>query len=112
MDELEAQLNNLVIFELPTFDDVEAFCDRFRPQWAGWSLVEPDVWLFSVELSGSEDLSPLLHGAQQLVAELGLAAIRFYLDGRAYVLEARPRQALGRRSRSGSTRRRTPGGGA
>jgi hypothetical protein len=111
VDELEAQLSNLVIFELPTFEDVEAFCERFRPQWSGWSLVEPDLWLFSVELCRSDDLSALLHGAQQLVAELGLWAIRFYLDGRAYVLEALPRPTEARRGRSSSPRRPMPRGG-
>ena len=89
MDELESQLDNLVIFELPAFEDVEAFCDRFRPRWSGWSLAEADLWLFTVDLSRSaDDLSELLRAAQQLVGELGLAAVRFYLDGRAYVLEA------------------------
>jgi hypothetical protein len=90
MDEFESQLDNLVIFELPAFEDVEAFCDRFRPRWSGWSLAEEDLWLFTVDLSRSEDdLPELLRGAQQLAGELGLAAVRFYLDGRAYVLEAR-----------------------
>ena len=111
MDEFEAQLSNLVIFELPTFEDVEAFCERFRPQWSGWSLVEPDLWLFTVELCRSDDLSPLLGGAQQLLAELGLAAIRVFLDGRAYVLEARPRPAAARGARSSPSKRRTPRGG-
>jgi hypothetical protein len=89
MDELESGFDNLVIFELPAFEDVEAFCDRLRPRWSGWSLAEADLWLFTVELRESDDLSQLLRGAEELVAELGLAAIRFYLDGRAYVLEAR-----------------------
>jgi hypothetical protein len=89
MDELEARFDNLVIFELPAFEDVEAFCDRLRPRWSGWSLAEADLWLFTVELHESDDLSALLRGAEELVGELGLAAVRFYLDGRAYVLEAR-----------------------
>jgi hypothetical protein len=90
VDELESQLDDLVIFELPAFEDVEAFCDRLRPRWSGWSLADEDLWLFTVDLSRSEDdLSELLRAAQQLVSELGLAAVRFYLDGRAYALEAR-----------------------
>ena len=89
MDELEARFDNLVIFELPAFEDVEAFCDRLRPRWSGWSLAEADLWLFTVELNESDDLAALLRGAEELVSELGLAAVRFYLDGRAYVLEAR-----------------------
>jgi hypothetical protein len=34
------------------------------------------------------------------VAEVGLAAIRFYLDGRIYVLEAAPRRAKARADQS------------
>lgn len=111
MHDLESQLGNLVIFELPAFEDVEAFCDRFRPQWSGWSLADADLWLFTVELCRSDDLSLLLRGAQQLLGELGLPAVRFYLDGRVYVLEARPRPAAARGRRSSSSKRRTPRGG-
>jgi hypothetical protein len=88
MDDLDLELDDVVIFELPTFEDVEAFCDRFRPRWDGWSHVDEQVWLFSVQLQPDADVAGLLRDAQVLVAELGLAAIRFCLDGRIYALEA------------------------
>jgi hypothetical protein len=88
MDDL-AQLDDIVIFELPALEDVEAFCDRFRLRWSGWLHADADVCLFTADLGG-DDLAQVLRGAQDLVAELGLAAIRFYLDGRVYVLEAAP----------------------
>jgi hypothetical protein len=89
MDDLDFELDDIVIFELPTFEDVEAFCDRFRPRWDGWSHADEEVWLVTADLgTGAGDLASLLREAQDLVAELGLPAIRYCLDGRVYVLEA------------------------
>ena len=45
--------------------------------------------LVTYELAG-DDLALLLREVQELVAELALVAIRFYLDGRVYVLGAAP----------------------
>jgi hypothetical protein len=84
MDDLDFELDDIVIFELPTFEDVEAFCDRFRPRWDGWSHADEQVWLVTADLGeGAGDLASLLREAQ-----LGLPAIRYCLDGRVYVLEA------------------------
>jgi hypothetical protein len=88
MDDLDLELDDAVLFELPTYEDVEAFLDRIRPRWEGWSDAEEDVWLFTARLERSGDLAPLLREAQELIAELGLDAIRFSLDGRAYLLDA------------------------
>jgi hypothetical protein len=89
MDDCMSKLDDAVLFELPTFEDVEAFCERFRSRWAGWAHADADTWLFAAELGGADaDLPVLLREAQQFVAEFGLAAICFYLDGRAYALEA------------------------
>jgi hypothetical protein len=88
VDDLELALDDIVIFELPTFEDVEAFAERFRPRWDGWSLTEEPLCAFTVRLDAQSDVAALLRQAQELVAELGLPAIRFSLDGRAYRLEA------------------------
>jgi hypothetical protein len=89
MDEFEAQLNDIVLFELPSFEDTQAFRVRFRPRWPGWSVDENDIWLFAVDLTdASGDLPQLLREAQELLAERGLTVIRFILDGRDYLLEA------------------------
>lgn len=90
MDDLDSGLDDALIFELPTFEDVEAFCERFRPRWEGWSHCDDQVWLFTARLDGTGDVATLLREAQELVAELGLSAIRFCLDGRVYALEAAP----------------------
>ena len=98
-------LDAVVMFELPTFEDTEAFRDRFRPRWEGWSDADEQGWLFTVRLDADSDLAGLLREAQKLLAELGLPTIRFCLDGRVYVLEAAgSRLAAHSRSASASIR--------
>ena len=88
MDEFELQLSDVVLFELPTFEDTQAFRIRFRPRWPGWSIADGELWLFAVDLIDSgDDLPQLLHEAQELLAERGLPAARFVLDGRVYQLD-------------------------
>jgi hypothetical protein len=88
MDDFEQQLSDVVLFELPSFEDTQAFRIRFRPRWPGWSIADNELWLFAVDLmEASDDLPTLLHEAQELLAERALPAIRFVLDGRVYELE-------------------------
>jgi hypothetical protein len=94
MDVLDFELDDVVMFELPSFEDAEAFRDRFRPRWDGWSDADDQVWLFAARLGEEADLATLLRQAQELVSDLGLTAVRFCLDGRVYMLEAaRPRRS-------------------
>jgi len=87
MDELDLDLDDYVLFELPTFEDVEAFEDRLRPRWPGWSVADDDIWLVAADISGASDVLPrLFREAQELLAELGLPDMRFFLDGRVYWL--------------------------
>ena len=88
MDILDFELDDVVIFELPTAEAVESFRNRFRPTWDGWSDADEKVWLFTARLDPKADLAALLREAQELVTELGLAPVRFFLDGRLYMLEA------------------------
>jgi hypothetical protein len=88
MQDLDFDLDNVVIFELPEQEHVNAFRERLRPRWGGWSDDDEHVWLFSAQLAESADLAPLLREAQLLLAELGVASIRVCLDGRVYDLEA------------------------
>lgn len=92
MHDLDLELDDVVLFELPTNEHVEAFRDRIRPRWDGWSDADEHEWLFTAQLEGGAGLASLLREAEELVAELGLTAIRYYLDGRDYVLSGtRPR---------------------
>jgi hypothetical protein len=83
----EFDLDNVVIFELPAIEHVDAFCARFRSRWEGWSDADGEGWLFTARLDGNDAVATLLREAQDLAGELGLTAIRFSLDGRIYVLE-------------------------
>jgi hypothetical protein len=83
-------MSELVLFELPTRGDVELFCAALRPRWRGRSTVDGDVWLVTVELHPEgEDLANLLRKAEGVIADLGLDAIHFCVDDRAYCLEPR-----------------------
>jgi len=92
VDDLDFNVDDVLIFELPTLADAEAFSDRFSPRCDGWSQADEPVWLFAARLDTEVDVAALLREAQELVTELGLRRIRFCLDGRLYVLKAtRPR---------------------
>jgi hypothetical protein len=89
MDEFEQQFSDVVLFELPTFEDTQAFRARFRSRWGGWTHEDQEVWLFAAELTGTgNELSQLLREAQDLLSDRGIPAIRFVLDGRVYALES------------------------
>jgi hypothetical protein len=88
MDELDLQFSDVVVFELPGFEDAQAFRVRLRSRWPGWSHHDEQGWLFAAELGTDPDALPLLlREAQELLAELDLPAICFVLDNRIYVLE-------------------------
>src|SRR3954466_12689110 len=92
----EQQLDDVLVFELPTFLDVEAFADSFGGRWPTWSYVDHELRLFAIDLTTRvSDLPVLLREVGELVAELGLAAVDFRLDGRAYlVLASHARQPV------------------
>jgi hypothetical protein len=89
VDDLDLQLSEIVLFELPTFAAAQAFRVRMRPRWPGWSHDDEGLWLFAAELGDEPDALPLImREAQELIADLDLLAIVFVLDGRSYVLPA------------------------
>jgi hypothetical protein len=89
MDQLDTQLSDVVLFELPTFEAAQAFRVGLRPRWPGWSHDDEGLWLFAAEIGDETDgLALLLREAQEKLAELDLLAIVFVLDGRSYVLAA------------------------
>ena len=89
MDELDLQLSEIVLFELPSFAAAQSFRVRMRPRWPGWSHDDEGLWLFAVELGEETDaLALVLREAQDLLADLDLLAVAFVLDGRSYVLPA------------------------
>jgi hypothetical protein len=82
-------LDDVLVFELPSRENVEAFRERFGSRLPCGSYEDAHVWLFTIELlAPTEDLPVLLREARDLLAELGLPSIRFSLDGRLYALDA------------------------
>jgi hypothetical protein len=83
------QLSGEVLFEIPTCTNVELLSERIRPQWAGWAILEGDVWIVAAELSDDpSDLAALLRQVEAYVADTGLQAIRYRLDGCFHIMEA------------------------
>ena len=70
MDILDFALEDIVIFELPTLGAVEAFAERLRPRWDGWSDTDDQMWLFTAQLESDADVADLFRAAQELVAQL------------------------------------------
>jgi hypothetical protein len=86
--DLDRELDEMVLFELPTLACNAAFSLRFRSRWPGWSAHDDAGWLFAADLlEGEAGLAELLREAQELLEELELPEIRFCLDGRVYTLE-------------------------
>jgi len=82
-------LTNVVRFELPLYADADEFCARLRAHWPGTRRRKGELWLISARLrTNANDLALLLRAVEAYVADAELHAIRFRLDGRAYVLAA------------------------
>jgi hypothetical protein len=89
MDDEHLELNDMAFFELPTCADTASFYARIRPHWQGWTTGEDDVWLVAAEVAVDDnDLALLLREVEAYVAETGLHAIRYWLDGRVHIMEA------------------------
>jgi hypothetical protein len=90
MEEIPLHISDVVRFELPAYAGVGDLCAHIRPRWGGTIKFEQDVWYVSARVRRSEgDLAALLREVEAYVAEAGLQAIRYQLDGRFYIMEAR-----------------------
>jgi hypothetical protein len=88
--DFDDRLNDLVLFEIPEFEQAMALCGRLATDWMAWVHRRDEARFVAALLlpEAEGDLAALLRTVEQWVAERGLVAIRFELDGRAYVLEA------------------------
>lgn len=83
-------LSETVVFELDDRDGAGGLWERLRPRWFGGLYESGDGTIVAVELRAEEgDLASLLRTVQFWAYESGQEALRFYVDGRTYVLEAR-----------------------
>jgi hypothetical protein len=88
--DFDGRLNDVVLFEIPEFEQAMGLCGRLATNWMAWVHRRDEVRFVAALLvpEAEGDLAALLRTVEQWVAERGLVAIRFELDGRAYVLEA------------------------
>jgi hypothetical protein len=91
MSEFLSSMSNVVRFELPAYAGIDELCAYIRPRWGGSIKFQDDVWYISARVRRSRnDLAQLLRKVEAYVAESGLQAIRYELDGRFYIMEAQP----------------------
>lgn len=93
MESTAPHMSDTIRFELPEYVNVDGFCERIRSRWPGSARCEDEIWRVTARLRGNKnDLALLLRVVEDYVSETGLQAIRYHVDGRAYVLEARARE--------------------
>jgi hypothetical protein len=93
----DTSLQDIVLFELPTRVTAERLLGAVSPRRLAWLETGDGAAVVGVFLhAGESDLALLLREVQDWLETAKLAAIRFELDGRTYVLEAtRPALTVG-----------------
>jgi hypothetical protein len=90
MEDTALSMSNVIRFEIPAYAGIDDLCAYIRPRWGGSIKFQDDVWYVSARVRRTRnDLAQLLRKVEQYVAESGLQAIRYELDGRFYIMEAR-----------------------
>jgi hypothetical protein len=77
-----------ILVELPSRHVAESLCDRLRPGRGARPEQEEDFWEVGVSFGSALELAQLLRTVEAWVAERALGALRYHLDGRAYILRA------------------------
>ena len=91
----EDYLDEAVLFELPTIRFGEQLLDELGSERFAWRQPVYGASVVGVLLTSDQlDLALLLRRVQAWVEQVGLIAIRFEVDGRIYLLEAK--QAIDR----------------
>ena len=81
-------LDDIVLFELLTRDTAQELLRHVSSTRLAWMQPGPSATVVGVLLNpGDEDLATLLRQAEAWGASKSLAAIRFEVDGKTYVLE-------------------------
>jgi len=89
MEDTTLSMSNVVRFEVPAYAGIDELCAYIRPRWGGSIKFQDDVWYVSARVRRTRnDLAQLLRKVETYVAESGLQAIRYELDGRFYIMEA------------------------
>jgi hypothetical protein len=84
-------LHETVVFELFDIDGARSLCERLRLRWHSEYYECEDIVLVAAELRPrKDDLAILLRAVKLWLIDRHVGALRFHLDGRAYVLESDP----------------------
>lgn len=79
------------LFELPEGPAAADLCRRLQPRWPGSLNRDDRQWIVSALLRPTkDDPAVLLRTVERWVLERGLEELWFQLDGRSYLLRARP----------------------
>jgi hypothetical protein len=85
----DASMNELVFFEIPGVELAAQLCEEVGSERLAWVQTGGSMRRVAVLIQAEDgDLAAMLRTVEQWVADHGLVAIRFELDGRTYVLEA------------------------
>jgi hypothetical protein len=87
-----SSLDEFILFEISGFEEAMELCELLARQWFAWVESRDDLRRVAALLRPGEkdDLAALLRTVEGWVAERGLVAIRFEVDGRGYLLAAVP----------------------
>ena len=89
--ETDAYLDEVVLFDLPTAAFAERLVEHVGSERFGWCQVTYAGAFVGVLLTSDElDLAVLLRRVQAWAEQAGLTAIRYQVDGRIYLLDAKP----------------------
>jgi hypothetical protein len=84
-------LHETVVFELFDESGARSLCERLRLRWHADFYECEDIVLVAAELRPrQDDLAILLRAVKLWLIDRSVGALRFHLDGRAYVLESDP----------------------
>jgi hypothetical protein len=88
--DVDAPMQDIVLFEVPTRVAAERLLQHVTESRLAWLDIGDEPCIVGVFLQPDHaDLALLLRSVQTWIAESELAAIRFEIDGRTYVLETR-----------------------
>ena len=87
-----SSLDDVILFEISGFEEAMELCELLAKARLAWVESRDDLRRVAVLLQPGEegDLAALLRTVEGWVAERGLVAIRFEVDGRDYLLAAVP----------------------
>jgi hypothetical protein len=80
--------HDAILVELASHEQAENLCDRLSRDRVTWPERAESCWVVSIEFDSGAELARLLRKIEAWVADRALGAIRYHLDGRAYVLGA------------------------